>query len=164
MDSVSSATLLEVCRRNSWRIASAESCTGGLLAAALTETPGSSDVFDCGYVAYSNQAKIHLLGVDEATIQAFGAVSCEVAADMSRSALRKTGSDFAASVTGIAGPGGSEFKPEGRVCFSVAGPDQVIETQTMEFGPLGRDQVRSRSVEHAIGMLLRLIHRYDVRS
>ena len=151
---MSAAELLEVCRDRGWRLATAESCTGGLLAAALTDIPGSSDVFDRGFVTYSNRAKIDLLGVNGATLRAFGAVSGEVADEMARSALLRSDADLAGSVTGIAGPGGSERKPEGLVCFSVAGRGRKSETQVVEFGPLGRDRVRARSVEHAVKMLL----------
>ena len=146
--------LLKVCRRKGWRLATAESCTGGLLAGALTDIPGSSDVFDRGFVTYSNQAKIDVLGVNEATILAFGAVSREVADEMARSALLRSNADLAGSITGVAGPGGSERKPEGLVCFSVAGRSGGSETRTVRFGPLGRDRVRAKSVEHAVGMLL----------
>lgn len=154
MDPLSAAELLQICRRKGWRLATAESCTGGLLAGALTDIPGSSDVFDRGFVTYSNQAKIDLLGVNEATLLAFGAVSREVADEMARSALLRSNADFAGSVTGIAGPGGSERKPEGLVCFSVAGRNRRSETQAIRFGPLGRARVRTRSVQHALGMLL----------
>ena len=158
---MSAAELLDVCRRKGWRLATAESCTGGLLAGALTDTPGSSDVFDRGFVTYSNRAKIELLGVNEATLLAFGAVSREVADEMARSALLRSNADLAGSVTGIAGPGGSERKPEGLVCFSVAGRGRSSETQAVRFGPLGRGRVRARSVEHAVGMLLEFALRAD---
>lgn len=143
----------EEARGRGIRLATAESCTGGLLAGALTGPAGASDVFDRGFVTYSNDAKSEILGVDPATLAAFGAVSEEVAAEMAQGALDRSRADFAVSVTGIAGPGGSEYKPEGRVCFGLAGPDGV-EVETVEFGALGRDEVRDASVAHALHLLL----------
>jgi nicotinamide-nucleotide amidase len=96
-------------------IVTAESCTGGIVAGAITEVPGSSDIFDRGFVTYSNAAKVAMLGVAEATLVAHGAVSEEVAREMAEGALARSAATLAVSVTGIAGPGGSEFKPEGRV-------------------------------------------------
>lgn len=133
-------------------IATAESCTGGLVAAALTEVAGSSDVFERGFVTYSNAAKMELLGVLEETLAAHGAVSEEVAREMADGALARSAADLAVSVTGIAGPGGSEHKPEGRVCFAVA-DNHGVRTETVEFGPLGRTQVRAATVEHALSLL-----------
>lgn len=134
-------------------IATAESCTGGLIAGALTEVAGSSDVVDRGFVTYSNAAKRDMLGVSEATLEAHGAVSEEVAAEMARGALERSAASLAVSVTGIAGPGGSEHKPEGRVCFGLASDAGVI-TETMEFGPIGRSAVRQATVNHAIELLI----------
>lgn len=145
--------VLTLTRARGWRIAVAESCTGGLLAAALTEIAGSSDVFECGYVTYSNQAKIRLLRVERDTLAAFGAVSEEVAAQMAKGALVDAGADLAVSITGIAGPGGSEHKPEGRVCFGLATPSNAY-SQTVEFGAIGRDAVRNAAVKHALLLLL----------
>ncbi len=102
------------------RIATAESCTGGMVAAALTDVAGSSDVFDRGFVTYSNAAKIEMLGVRAETLAAHGAVSEAVAREMAEGALAQSAAELAVSITGIAGPGGSEFKPEGRVCFGLA--------------------------------------------
>ena len=134
-------------------VATAESCTGGLIAATLTEVPGSSAVVDRGFVTYSNAAKIDMLGVRVATLDAHGAVSEEVAAEMARGARDRAGVALAVSVTGIAGPGGSEFKPEGRVCFGLASGEGV-RTETVEFGAIGRAKVRRATVDHALGMLL----------
>ena len=134
-------------------LATAESCTGGLVAAALTDLPGSSATYLWGVVTYSNAAKTDLLGVSEATIQAEGAVSEAVARAMAEGARARSGADLAVAVTGIAGPGGSEFKPEGRVCFGLAdasGP----RTETVEFGALGRDRVRLAARDHALALLL----------
>lgn len=135
-------------------LATAESCTGGLVAAAITEVPGSSDIFDRGVVTYSNAAKVALLGVSGATLAAHGAVSEPVAREMAEGALARSAATLAVSVTGIAGPGGSEFKPEGRVCFGLAARDRPTVTETVEFGAPGRAEVRRRAVDHALGLLL----------
>ncbi len=134
-------------------IATAESCTGGLIAASLTEIPGSSAVVDCGFITYSNAAKQRMLGVAAETLQAHGAVSIEVAAEMAQGALQRSQAGLAVSVTGIAGPGGSEHKPEGRVCFGLARVSGTT-THLVEFGALGRANVRQATVEHALQMLL----------
>lgn len=137
-------------------IATAESCTGGMVAAAITDVPGSSRVFDRGFVTYTNAAKEQMLGVKSATLDAFGAVSEQVAAEMATGAVRHSDATLAVSVTGIAGPGGSEFKPEGRVCFGLAtGLD--VTTETVEFGALGRDAVRIAARDHALALLLAAI-------
>lgn len=134
-------------------IATAESCTGGLIIAALTEVPGSSDVVDRGFVTYSNSAKIQMLGVGAATLQTHGAVSEAVAAEMASGARQRAQADYAVAVTGIAGPGGSDHKPEGRVCFGLAGPGG-LEVETVDFGALGRAKVRQATVDHALALLL----------
>lgn len=134
-------------------IATAESCTGGLVAAALTEVAGASDVVDRGFVTYSNAAKQDMLGVRAETLAAHGAVSEEVAREMAEGALARSRATLAVSITGIAGPGGSEFKPEGRVCFGLATPVET-RTETVEFGALGRAQVRAAARDHALGLLL----------
>ena len=135
------------------RIATAESCTGGMVAAALTEVAGSSDVFDRGFVTYSNAAKVQLLGVSDETLATFGAVSEEVAREMAEGALHRAAAEIAVAVTGIAGPGGSEFKPEGRVCFGLARKGRETRTVTVEFGALGRARVRAAATGHALGLL-----------
>ncbi len=134
------------------KIATAESCTGGLVAGALTDIAGSSDVFERGFVTYSNDSKRELLGVAAATLQTQGAVSEAVAREMALGALAHSHADLAVATTGIAGPGGSEFKPEGRVCFGLAAGGTCI-TETVDFGPLGRAQVRAASVERALQLL-----------
>ncbi len=149
---MSAEGVLDAARARGVRIATAESCTGGLLAAALTALPGSSRVFERGFVTYSNEAKIEMLGVGRATLEAHGAVSEAVAAEMAAGALSRSRAQLAVAVTGIAGPGGSEHKPEGRVCFGIATPDG-LRTETVEFGPLGRDRVRAASVERALALL-----------
>jgi nicotinamide-nucleotide amidase len=149
--------LLAHARAKGWRVATAESCTGGLVAAAITEVPRSSDIFDRGVVTYSNAAKADLLGVRADTLAAHGAVSEAVAAEMAAGLLARSQADVAVSVTGIAGPGGSEFKPEGRVCFGLAVRGGVVRTGTVEFGARGRSAVRAASVDHALDLLLSVI-------
>ena len=151
------AQILVAARKNGWRIATAESCTGGLVAVALTEIPGSSDVFERGFVTYSNAAKAEMLGVLPATLSAFGAVSEQVAREMAEGALAQSAASLAVSITGIAGPGGSEFKPEGRVCFGLARTGSETQTETQEFGALGRSQVREESCRHALSLLLQAL-------
>ncbi len=133
-------------------IASAESCTGGLLTAALTEIAGASRVVDRGFVTYSNSAKREMLGVRAKTLERYGAVSPEVAAEMAVGALRHSNASLTVAITGIAGPGGSEHKPEGRVCFAVA-TSEGVKSETREFGAIGRTQVRARSVDQALLLL-----------
>lgn len=149
---MTAADLIDRARAAGAVIATAESCTGGLLSGAITDVPGSSDVFDRGFVTYSNAAKVEMLGVAEATLEAYGAVSEEVAREMAAGALARSGATLAVSVTGIAGPGGSEHKPEGRVCFGLATAREV-RSETVEFGAIGRANVRRASVEHALGLL-----------
>ena len=150
--------ILIAARAQNITITTAESCTAGLISAALTDLPGSSVIFERGYVTYSNRAKIQMLSVQSDTLNRFGAVSTEVALEMARGALNASGADLAVSVTGIAGPGGSEHKPEGRVCFAVvrkvAVAAPVETTQLIEFGPLGRTKVRHATVRRALQMIL----------
>jgi nicotinamide-nucleotide amidase len=148
------ADVLDLARRAGVMIATAESCTGGMIAAALTDVPGSSDVFDRGFVTYSNAAKLQMLGVRPETLDQHGAVSEMVAREMAGGALQRSGAGVAVAVTGIAGPGGSEFKPEGRVCFGLATPDRTI-TETVDFGAIGRAEVRAATVRHALELLAR---------
>lgn len=142
-------------------IATAESCTGGMIAAALTDIPGSSAVVDRGFVTYSNDAKMQILGVKAETLDAVGAVSEEVAAEMAAGAVRNAGVTLAVSVTGIAGPGGSEFKPEGRVCFGLARSGQQTVTETVEYGAIGRDKVRAATRDRALEMLSQAISQIE---
>lgn len=150
---MTAAALLQSARYWGYRIATAESCTGGMVAAALTDVAGSSDVFDRGFVTYSNAAKTEMLGVSPETLASFGAVSEEIAAEMADGALAHSCADLAVSITGIAGPGGSEFKPEGRVCFGLARKGKPTITQTIEFGARGRDKVRKAARDHALTLL-----------
>jgi nicotinamide-nucleotide amidase len=147
------ADVLKAARYWGVKIATAESCTGGLIAGALTDVAGSSDVFERGFVTYSNDAKQEMLGVKPDTLAAHGAVSEQVAREMAEGALARSRATLAVSVTGIAGPGGSEFKPEGRVCFALAQAGKPTQVETVEFGPLGRAGVRRATVEHALAMM-----------
>ncbi|WP_291732761.1 CinA family protein [Leisingera sp. F5] len=142
-------------------IATAESCTGGMIAAALTDIPGSSAVVDRGFVTYSNAAKMQMLGVSADTLNTVGAVSEEVAVEMAVGAVRNAGVTLAVSVTGIAGPGGSEFKPEGRVCFGLARTGRAAETETVEFGAIGRANVRAATCDHALDLLAQAISQIE---
>ncbi|WP_132544619.1 CinA family protein [Rhodovulum euryhalinum] len=147
-------TLVALARDHGLLVATAESCTGGMVSAAITDIPGSSKMFDRGFVTYSNAAKQALLGVRTETLAAHGAVSEEVAAEMAAGALARSEADLAVAVTGIAGPGGSEHKPEGRVCFALARRGAAVTTETVEFGALGRDRVRAASRDQALDLLI----------
>jgi nicotinamide-nucleotide amidase len=152
-----SRSLLDLCRMRKLTIATAESCTGGLVAAALTDIPGSSDVVDRGFVTYSNDAKRAMLGVKATTLATFGAVSKETAIAMALGALEKAGVDLAVSITGIAGPGGATAgKPVGLVHLAVASRDGRIINRECRFGAIGRSAVRARSVLEALRMLMEL--------
>jgi nicotinamide-nucleotide amidase len=151
------AEVLQAARYWGVTIATAESCTGGMISAALTDVAGSSDVFDRGFVTYSNEAKMQMLGVRHATLEAHGAVSEAVAREMAEGALDHSTATLAVSVTGIAGPGGSEFKPEGRVCFGLAQAGRETQVETVEFGALGRAGVRQATVAHALELLARAL-------
>lgn len=154
MTGIDVAALLDRARRAGLHVATAESCTGGMVIAALTDIPGSSDVVERGFVTYTNRAKEEMLGVTRASLDAFGAVSEQVAKEMAEGALSHSAADLAVSITGIAGPGGSEFKPEGRVCFGLAMTGRATVTETVEFGALGRANVRAASRDHALELLL----------
>lgn len=150
------AQLLDAAKARDIMIGTAESCTGGLVSAAITDVPGSSAVFDRGFVVYTYAAKMQMLGVSAVTLDAHGAVSEQVAREMAQGVLANSDSNMAVSVTGIAGPGASEFKPEGRVCFGIARPG-VTYTETVEFGALGRDKVRRAARDHALTLMLRAL-------
>ena len=150
---MSVAGLLETARARGIRIVTAESCTGGMVAVALTDVAGSSDVVDRGFVTYSNAAKQDMLGVRGTTLEAHGAVSEQVAREMADGALRHAHAQLAVSITGIAGPGGSDFKPEGRVCFGLSRAGRDTRTETVEFGARGRAPVRAAARDHALALL-----------
>jgi nicotinamide-nucleotide amidase len=133
--------------------ATAESCTGGLVAGALTDIPGSSDVVDRGWVTYSNAAKAQMLGVDPALIDTHGAVSEPVARAMAEGALARSAAQVAVAVTGVAGPGGTALKPEGLVWFALARTGAPTISHERRFGALGRAAVRAASVDEALEML-----------
>jgi nicotinamide-nucleotide amidase len=149
---------IEANRSAGRRIAVAESCTAGLVAAALTEIPGSSDVFEGGFITYSDRAKVALLGISEDVLDTFGAVSVAVAWGMAQGALSRTKADVAVAITGIAGPGGgSARKPVGTVVFARAlrgeDPKEIVADQR-DFGDLGRGGVRLQAALCALELLL----------
>lgn len=147
------AAVLEACRSRGLMVATAESCTGGLIAAALTEIAGSSDVLDRGFVTYSNAAKSEMLGVPPELVEANGAVSGPVAAAMATGALQRSGAALAIAVTGVAGPGGgTASKPVGTVWFGLAIRGGPATTERHVF-PGDRSAVRQATVAHALSML-----------
>ncbi|WFU10499.1 CinA family protein [Rhizobium sp. CB3090] len=140
-----------------WTVATAESCTGGLIAGALTEIPGSSAVVDRGFVTYTNTAKIDMLGVQEQTLAQFGAVSKETALQMVHGALFRSRADFAVAVTGVAGPsGGSADKPVGLVHLAAKARSGALIHDEMRYGDIGRDKVRLATLKTALEMLITL--------
>lgn len=150
--------VLEACRRRRLMVTTAESCTGGLVAGALTEIAGSSDVVDRGYVTYSNAAKQTVLGVPAAVLAAHGAVSRETAEAMARGALGRSDAGLAVAITGIAGPGGgSAEKPVGLVHFAAADRNGRLLHREQRFGEIGRSEVRRLSVLEALSMLNALV-------
>lgn len=150
--------VIEANRAAGLRIALAESCTGGLVSAALTEIPGSSDVVEAALITYSNESKVELLGISLDVLETFGAVSIAVAWAMARGALAKTRADVAVAITGIAGPaGGGDRKPVGTVVFARArrdaNPDEVVADKR-EFGDIGRGGVRLQAALCALELLM----------
>ena len=146
--------LLDLCKRKKLTLTTAESCTGGLLAATLTEIPGSSQVIDGAFVSYSNAAKQKMLGVPADTLKAYGSVSRETAEAMAKGALAHSAVDLAVSITGIAGPaGGTPGKPIGLVHFAVASRAGQLLHRERKFGEIGRSEVRNQSVLQALAML-----------
>jgi nicotinamide-nucleotide amidase len=151
------ARVLDRCRARQWTVATAESCTGGLVAGALTEIAGSSDVVDCGFVTYSNAAKMAMLGVPEATLATHGAVSRPTVEAMAKGALERSGVALTVAITGVAGPGGgSAEKPVGLVHFAAAARDGRLIHREQRYGDVGRAQVRRFSVIEALSMLAEL--------
>lgn len=147
------AEVLTLAKARDVKIATAESCTGGMLMAVLTDIPGSSAVAERGFITYSNEAKVEMLGVAKRLIDEHGAVSERVARAMAEGALRESHADLALSITGVAGPGATGVKPEGRVCFGLVREGEDVRTITVEFGPLGRDNVRAAAVHYALNMM-----------
>jgi nicotinamide-nucleotide amidase len=146
--------LLDLCRKRNLKIAAAESCTGGLLSATLTEIAGSSDVFERGFITYSNEAKQGMLGVSPSTLANHGAVSRETAEAMAKGAIAQAPVDLAVSITGIAGPGGAVAgKPVGLVHLAGASRRGQLVHQERRFGDIGREQVRAGSVLQALALL-----------
>ena len=145
--------LLTLCLAKGLKITAAESCTGGMVVAALTDLAGSSAIFERGFVTYSNQAKVEMLGVSAETLDKFGAVSEQVVLEMAQGAKNQAKADIAIAISGIAGPGGSDHKPEGRVCFAICRQNKNV-AQTIEFTALGRPNVRAAARDHALGLLL----------
>lgn len=150
--------VFELCREQAVTLATAESCTGGLVAAAITDIPGSSDVFDRGFVTYSNDAKMKLLGVSKDLLAQYGAVSAQCAKAMALGALNAAGTSIAVSITGIAGPGGgSADKPVGLVFMACANREGKFHARECRFGDPGRDEVRRRSVIAAFALIEELL-------
>jgi nicotinamide-nucleotide amidase len=152
-----SVRVLDTYRARKWRLATAESCTGGLVAGALTEIAGSSDVVDRGFVTYADEATAEMLGVAEATLTQYGAVSRPTAEAMAKGALVRSSVDATVAITGIAGPGGgSAQKPVGLVHFAAAARDGRLSHREKRYGDIGRAEIRRLSVIEALGMLLEL--------
>ncbi|MEM1162033.1 MAG: CinA family protein [Pseudomonadota bacterium] len=149
--------VLDACKVAGVMVATAESCTGGMVAARLVDVPGSSAVVERGFVTYSNSAKIEMLGVPRAHLIDHGAVSEPVARAMAEGALANSNADLAVAITGVAGPGGgTPDKPEGLVHFASARTGHPTRHMKVEFGALGRSEVRARSADQALSMLLDL--------
>jgi nicotinamide-nucleotide amidase len=157
-----SITLLGLCTEKELTVATAESCTGGLVAGALSEIPGSSAVLDRGFVTYSNEAKQQMLGVTPSTLDVFGAVSKECAEEMAKGALAHAQGDLAVSITGIAGPtGATPGKPIGLVYFCAASRSGRVIAHDRKFGDIGRSNVRRASVIQALAMLQELAEKEE---
>lgn len=152
---MSASTLITLARNAKATIATAESCTGGMVAAAITAIPGASDVFDHGCVTYSNAAKVRMLDVMPVSIAQHGAVSEDVAREMAEGALKSSKATLAVAITGVAGPGGSEKKPEGLVWFATAMKGAPTLAEVQEFGAIGRASVRDAATDHAIALLVK---------
>jgi nicotinamide-nucleotide amidase len=155
---IAATAVLDACRARGLKLATAESCTGGLVAGALTEIAGSSDVVDRGFVTYSNKAKQQMLGVPADTLREHGAVSAETAQAMARGALARAGADIVVAITGVAGPGGgSPDKPVGLVHFAAAARSGKLTHAEMRYGDIGRGEVRHQSVLQALAMLKEMV-------
>jgi nicotinamide-nucleotide amidase len=151
------ADLLAVCNRHKLLLATAESCTGGLLGALLTEVPGCSSMYERGFITYSNEAKEAMLGVPGRLIEDHGAVSLEVARAMAEGALAHSRADVAVAITGVAGPDGTEKKPVGLVHFAAGRKGRELVPSTSRFGDIGRTEIRLASAREAIRLVQRLL-------
>ena len=151
-------TIVNEARRQNVHLATAESCTGGLIAACLTEIPGVSDVFERGFLVYTNAAKTEMLGVAAELIERYGAVSQEVASAMVQGALERSKATLGVAVTGIAGPtGGTALKPVGLVHIAAMRAGQAVQCEECRFGDIGRGEVRMKTVDAALRYLHRLL-------
>ncbi len=156
--------VLSACQKKGLMVATAESCTGGLIAGTLTEISGSSAVFDRGFVTYSNEAKKDLLNVKSADLDAYGAVSEQIARQMASGALANSRAQIAVAVTGVAGPGGgSEDKPVGTVYFGIAVQGERTEHKHCLFSGEGRGQIRALSIKTALELLLNAANSFVAR-
>ncbi len=145
-------------RDRGWKLVTAESCTGGMIATAITDKPGSSAVFDRGFVTYSNQAKMDCLGVSEKTLKNFGAVSQETAIEMADGALKNSQANMAVSVTGIAGPdGGTPQKPVGLVHIGFGLKGGITQAKTFNFTGMDREEVRLNTTRQALKILISIL-------
>tara|TARA_B100000927_G_C16328676_1_gene414397 strand:+ start:144 stop:641 length:498 start_codon:yes stop_codon:yes gene_type:complete len=150
--------IINKCRSKKFKISVAESCTGGLISSIITSIPGSSDVFECGFITYSNNSKRKLLNVSQNTLSLYGAVSEEVVIEMISGLKLRTQSDILLAISGIAGPGGgTKDKPEGLVWISYAIKNNNIKTAMQKYGPIGRKQVRVKSSIESLKYLLSLL-------
>ncbi len=154
--------LLQACQKRGIMLATAESCTGGMIIAALTDIAGSSAVVDRGFITYSNEAKMDMLGVSAATLEAHGAVSRETAIEMAAGALARSRAGLSLAVTGIAGPGGgSAEKPVGLVWFGVGLDGRTVTADHRQFADKGRDFIRHETVRHALELGLRALGQHQ---
>ena len=150
--------IINKCRSKKFKISVAESCTGGLISSIITSIPGSSDVFECGFITYSNNSKRKLLNVSQNTLSLYGAVSEEVVIEMISGLKLQTQSDILLAISGIAGPGGgTKDKPEGLVWISYAFKNNNIKTAKQKYGPIGRKLVREKSSIESLKYLLSLL-------
>ena len=150
--------LIKKCRVNKYKLAIAESCTGGLISSLITSVPGSSDVFECSFITYSNSSKMKFLKVSSDTLNLFGAVSEEVVIEMINGLRVKTNSEILLAISGIAGPGGgSNDKPEGLIWISYALKNQLVKTSKLNLGPIGRELVREKSTIYSLKYLHSLL-------
>ena len=150
--------IINKCRSKKFKISVAESCTGGLISSIITSIPGSSDVFECGFITYSNNSKRKFLNVSQNTLSLYGAVSEEVVIEMISGLKLHTQSDILLAISGIAGPGGgTKDKPEGLVWISYAFKNNNIKTEKQKYGPIGRKLVREKSSIESLKYLLSLL-------